>query len=58
MKKKPGTWNFKKPERIRHGCNVCKHNPIGLCELAGREVPVGYIIKNGTPPWCPKEVKK
>lgn len=40
------------------GCRVCEHNPMGTCELAAREVPVGYVLMNGHPRWCPKGNEK
>ena len=39
------------------GCRVCEHNPMGMCELASRDVPVGYVLMNGHPRWCPKGKK-
>lgn len=37
-----------------HGCRVCKHNPMGICELCGKEVPIGKVLGNGRASWCPK----
>jgi len=41
-----------------HGCKVCKHNPMGICELTGKEVPSRLVIQNGVPAWCPNKNKK
>lgn len=38
-----------------YGCKICKHNPLGVCELCGREVPIRLVIQNGQPSWCPKK---
>lgn len=40
-----------------HGCKVCKHNPMGICQLAEKEVPIQYVVSNGNPKWCPKPKK-
>ena len=52
-------FNFYK-EKKKFGCRVCKHNPMGICELCDREVPARLVIQNGHPSWCPKHkgVKK
>ena len=52
-------WQLVKKHK-QYGCKVCKHNPVGICELCGREVPMRLVIQNGTPKWCPKQkgVKK
>lgn len=41
-------------------CANCKHNPMGVCELADREIPESYVIRrNKLPVWCPlKKGKK
>lgn len=38
-----------------HGCKICKHNPMGICEMCGKEVPMRLVIQNGIPSWCPKK---
>ena len=58
MKKKPGSWNFEKEHKPDHGCRACEHNPMGICELTGREVPMTYMMQNRVAAWCPKEAKK
>jgi hypothetical protein len=40
-----------------HGCKVYKHNPMGICELCGKEVPMRLVVQNGVPKWCPKQEK-
>lgn len=40
-------------------CATCKHNPMGVCKLAEREIPESYIIRrNKLPVWCPLKGKK
>ena len=36
-------------------CSNCKHNPMGYCELCGKEIPMAYVIDriNKNPGWCP-----
>lgn len=38
----------------KYGCKVCKHNPMGICELCGKEVPMRLVVQNGSPKWCPR----
>lgn len=40
-------------EKVR--CNICEHNPMGTCELCGREIPMAYVINriNKAPTFCP-----
>lgn len=49
-----GKYNFYK-KRPKFGCKVCEHNPMGICELCGKEVPMRFVIQNGTASWCPKK---
>lgn len=37
-----------------HGCKIRKYNPMGICELCGKEVPMRLVVQNGVPKWCPK----
>lgn len=41
-------------------CKECKHNPMGICELCGREIPICYITgRSGyRPAFCPLLKKK
>ena len=41
----------------KYGCKICEHNPMGVCEMCGREVPMNFVIQNGFPKWCPKPKK-
>lgn len=36
-------------------CSDCEHNPMGVCEMCGKEIAICYIIqrKQGAPAWCP-----
>lgn len=34
-------------------CNECKYNPIGTCEICGKEVTYYNILHNNAPTWCP-----
>ena len=36
-------------------CSDCEHNPMGICEMCGKEIAICYIIqrKQGAPSWCP-----
>ena len=36
-------------------CSDCKHNPMGTCELCGKEIPMAYVLDriNKNPGWCP-----
>lgn len=36
-------------------CSKCKNNPMGVCILTEKEVPLTYAMgKNkGAPKWCP-----
>lgn len=42
----------------RYGCCACEHNPMGVCELCGREVPIGKVLGNGRASWCPMGKEK
>lgn len=49
-----GVESFNLVKKHKHfGCKVCEHNPMGICELCGREVPMRLVIQNGVPSWCP-----
>lgn len=41
---------MKKPQ-----CSTCKHNPMGTCELANRELSSNFILSKvkEAPGWCP-----
>ncbi len=41
-----------------HGCRICEHNPMGVCELTAKEVPLWTCNQNLAPKWCPKGEKK
>lgn len=45
--------NYGKP----YGCKVCEHNPMGICETVGKEVPIVFVSSNGSPVWCPLKKK-
>lgn len=47
-----GTFNLYRTHKP-HGCKVCEHNPMGICELCGKEVPMRLVVQNGVPAWCP-----
>lgn len=36
-------------------CSNCEHNPMGTCELCGREIPMAYVLNriNKAPTFCP-----
>jgi hypothetical protein len=38
---------------MKRQCNKCKHNPMGYCELCGREITYHNILHNDAPTWCP-----
>ena len=39
------------------GCAACKHNEMGICTLAGKEIGISFILRRnqGLPSFCPKE---
>lgn len=41
-------------------CSKCKHNPMGTCELCGKEIPMAYVLDriNKNPGWCPLNRRK
>lgn len=43
-------------------CSECPHNPMGVCELTGKEISIAFILQRnqGAPAACPlkKGVKK
>lgn len=41
-------------------CRTCEHNPMGVCELTGKEVPTSYVIgfNKGLPRFCPFKKEK
>ena len=43
-----------------HNCRTCTHNPMGVCELTGEEVPMSYALgrNQGVPRFCPLKGEK
>ena len=40
---------------VKLNCKNCEHNPMGICEKCGKEIPLSYIMgRTGKyPKWCP-----
>lgn len=41
-------------------CRECEHNPMGICELCDKEIPMSYITGRAGfhPAFCPMKAKK
>lgn len=50
-------WDFSRDYGKPHGCRVCEHNPMGVCETVGKEIPLVLYTTNGSPVWCPLKKK-
>jgi hypothetical protein len=53
----PGHFNYGEVNHKPHGCRACEHNPMGVCEVIGKELPWIYASNNGEPVWCPLKKK-
>ncbi len=42
------------------GCGSCEHNPMGICDLCGKEIPMSYVMRRnkGVPRFCPLKGEK
>lgn len=56
-KQKKGSFNFRQAKVKEHGCKNCEHNPMGICEIVGKELGYQYCLYSGRPVWCPLKKK-